>query len=190
MTFYIRQAILEDAPKTAPLIFEAIGDIAIRLTGETELPQILTCLEVLFRRTDNRISYFHTYVAEDEVTKAILGILIVYGGEEGANLDANLQRWLEQKNAPITSIDVEANHDEFYVDTLCVHKNARGQGVGTALLHFAEEVALSNNFTKIALNVETQKVKARKLYERLGYAVTEPWTIIDEPFFHMVKTII
>ena len=189
MTFYIRQAILEDAPKTAPLVYEAIGDIANRLTGETELPQILTCLEVLFRRTDNRNSYLHTYVAEDEVTKDILGILIVYSGEEGVILDANLQCWLKQKNAPITSIDVEAYLDEFYVDTICVHKNARGLGIGTALLHFAEEVALSKGFTKVALNVETQKEKAKKLYERLGYVVTQPWTIINEPFFHMVKTI-
>ncbi|QCR30796.1 GNAT family N-acetyltransferase [Lysinibacillus sp. SGAir0095] len=190
MTFYIRKAILDDAPNTAPLIYEAIGDIANRLTGETETSQILACLEVLFRRTDNRHSYLHTYIAEDEVTKDILGILVVYNGQVGAKLDASLQRWLEQKNAPITSIDVEAYPDEFYIDTVCVHRNARGLGIGTALLHFAEEVALSNDYTKVSLNVETQKVKAKKLYERLGYVVTEPWTIIDEPFFHMVKTII
>ncbi|MDI7743102.1 GNAT family N-acetyltransferase [Lysinibacillus fusiformis] len=189
MTFYIRKAILEDAPKTAPLIYEAIGDIANRLTGETEAPKILACLEVLFRRTDNRHSYLHTYVAECEVTKDILGILVVYNGQEGAQLDAGLQRWLEQKNAPVTTIDAEAYADEYYVDTVCVHQIARGLGIGTALLHFAEEVARKQGFTKIALNVETQKVKAQKLYERLGYVVTEPWTIINEPFFHMVKTI-
>ncbi len=189
MTFYIRKAILEDAPKTAPLIYDAIGDIANRLTGETEESKVIACLEVLFCRTDNRHSYLYTYVAENEVTKDILGILVLYNGKEGAELDARLQHWLEQKNAPISTIDMEAYPDEFYVDTICVHKDARGQGLGTALLHFAEEVASSHGFTKIALNVETQKDKAKKLYERLGYVVTEPWTIIDEPFFHMVKTI-
>lgn len=189
MTFYIRKAILEDAPKTAPLIYEAIGDIANRLTGETELAQILSTLEVLFRRTDNRHSYLYTYIAEHEVTRDILGILVLYNGQVGVELDVNLQRWLEQKNAAITSIDVEAYPDEYYVDTICVHESARGLGIGTALLHFAEEVAQRNGYSKIALNVETQKVKAQKLYERLGYVVTEPWTIINEPFFHMVKTI-
>lgn len=190
MTFYIRKAILEDAPKTAPLIYEAIGDIANRLTGETEAPKILSSLEALFKRTDNRLSYVYTYVAESEVTKDILGILVLYNGQEGIELDASLQRWLEQKHAPITTIDVEAYPDEFYIDTVCVHQNARGLGIGTALLHYAEEVARKKGFTKIALNVETQKVKAQKLYERLGYVVTEPWTIINEPFFHMVKSII
>jgi len=189
MTFYIRNAILEDAPKAAPLIYEAIGDIAKRLTGETELPNIISCLEELFKRTDNRHSYLHSYVAEDEVTRDILGILVVYNGKEGAILDASLQNWLEQKKAPIITIDVEAYPDEFYVDTVCVDKNARGLGIGTSLLQFAEEVALSNNYSKVSLNVEIQKVKARNLYERLGYVVTEPWTIINEPFLHMVKTI-
>ncbi|MFC7688035.1 GNAT family N-acetyltransferase [Ureibacillus sp. GCM10028918] len=189
MTFYIRKAILEDAPKTAPLIYEAIGDIANRLTGENETSQVISTLEALFRRTDNRHSYLYTYVAESEVTKGILGILVLYDGQVGAELDASLQRWLEQKNAPITSIDMEAYPDEFYVDTICVHENARGLGIGTALLEFAEKVAQLEGYSKIALNVETQKVKAQKLYERLGYVVTEPWTIINEPFFHMVKLI-
>lgn len=189
MTFYIRKAILEDAPKIAPLIYEAIGDIANRLTGETELPKVIACLEVLFRRTDNRHSYLHTYVAENEVTKDILGILVLYSGREGTKLDDSLQHWLKKKNAPITSIDMEAYPDEYYIDTVCVDINARGLGIGTALLHFAEEVARNQGFTKIALNVETQKLKAQKLYTRLGYVVMEPWTIINEPFIHMVKTI-
>jgi len=189
MTFYIRKAILEDAPKAAPLIYEAIGEIANRLTGESIPTEVISSLEELIRRTDNRHSYLNTYVAVQEVTKEILGILVLYNGQESVELDANLKLWLEQKNATISTIDVEAKPDEFYVDTICVHPKARGLGIGTALLHFAEEVAASNGFMKIALNVETQKVKARNLYERLGYIVTEPWTIINEPFFHMVKTI-
>jgi len=190
MTIHIRKAILEDAPQTAPLIYEAIGDIANRLTGEVEFPKVISNLETLFKRTDNRHSYLNTYVAENKVTKEILGILVVYNGKQGTELDANLQHWLKQKGAPISTIDAEAYPDEFYIDTLCVHKNSRGLGLGTKLLQFAEEVAKLQGYTKLALNVETQKIEAQKLYKRLGYVVTEPWTIINEPFLHMVKTII
>ncbi len=45
------------------------------------------------------------------------------------------------------------------------------------------------NFKKLSLNVETQKEDARRLYERMGFVITEPWSIIDEPFHHMVKQI-
>lgn len=189
MTFYIRKAILEDGPQAAPLIYEAIGDIANRLTGETEMAKIISTLELLFRRTDNRHSYLNTYVAENEVSKEILGILVLYSGQVGSELDISLQRWLKQKNASITSIDSEAHPDEYYVDTVCVADHARGLGIGTALLQYAAQIALLEGYSKIALNVEAKKVKAQKLYERLGYVVTEPWTIINEPFLHMVKTI-
>ncbi|SOC23132.1 acetyltransferase (GNAT) family protein [Ureibacillus xyleni] len=68
-------------------------------------------------------------------------------------------------------------------------KSSRGLGVGTKLLNFAEQVAQKKDFSKISLNVEIGKDQARNLYERNGYIITEPWTIIGEPFYHMVKTI-
>lgn len=189
MKIYIRQALKDDAKQVAPLIYDAIGEIASRLTGEQNEDQIIDQLEVLFKRTDNRHSYINTYVAENEETHDILGILVLYTGEDGVKLDAALQQWLQQKNAPITSIDAEAYPDEFYVDTICVHEASRGLGLGTKLLDYAEEVARIKGYSKLSLNVDTQKESARRLYENLGYVITEHWTIIDEPFYHMVKTI-
>lgn len=189
MTIYIRKAKITDAKQVAPLIYEAIGEIANRLTGEDNVDEIIEQLEVLFKRIDNRHSYLNTYVAEYDETKVILGILVLYNGEDGTKLDASLQYWLQQKNAPITNIDVEAHPDEFYVDTICVDKDYRGLGIGTQLLQFAEEIACSKGYTKLSLNVEMEKENARHLYERLGYNITEPWTIINEPFYHMVKII-
>ncbi|RUL47798.1 MULTISPECIES: GNAT family N-acetyltransferase [Lysinibacillus] len=189
MTIFIRQAALSDAKQVAPLIYEAIGEIANRLTGESNYSNIINELEVLFKRTDNRHSYLNTYVAEDDQTKDILGIIVLYSGKDAAKLDNSLQQWLINKNASIITIDVEAHPDEFYVDTICVHEKARGEGLGTKLLAFAETIALKNGFTKLSLNVELEKVKARHLYERVGFVVTEPWTIMNEPFHHMVKQI-
>ncbi len=117
----------------------------------------------------------------------VLGILVLYSGEDGLKMDASLQKWLENKNTPTIQIDQEAHLDEFYVDTICVHENSRGLGIGTKLLQFAEEVARQKGFTKLSLNVETEKISARRLYEKVGYVAVEPWTIIDEPFHHMVK---
>ncbi|RHW32782.1 GNAT family N-acetyltransferase [Lysinibacillus yapensis] len=187
MTIQIRKAIVEDAHQAAPLIYEALGEIANRLTGESEVSKILEQLQVLFKRTANRHSFLNTYVAVNNVNKNILGIIVLYNGEDGAKLDAGLQQWLEQKNAPISTIDAEAHPDEFYIDTICVHQDARGLGIGTKLLLYAEEVALSQGYSKLSLNVETQKEDAQRLYKRLGFTISEPWTIINEPFFHMVK---
>lgn len=185
MTISIRLATPQDAAKIAPLIYDAIGDIANRLTGETEQVKILSTLEQLVMREDTRHSYLYTYIAENE--HDLLGIAVLYDGAQGKKLDVNLQNWLNKKLGTSPLIDVEAHDDEFYIDTICVTEAARGQGIGTQLLQFAEHIARDKHYTKLSLNVEQQKEKARKLYERMGFEITEPWSIIDEPFHHMVK---
>jgi len=187
MSITMRQAQPQDAHAVVPLIMDAIGDIANRLTGEQTEEAVKRELSNLFKREDNRHSYLNTYVAiEDE---HVLGILVYYNGEQAIEMDANLVKWLKAKNAPSIIIDQEAHEDEYYIDTVCVTSEARGKGIGTLLLQYAEELTKQRGFKKLSLNVETQKENARRLYERLGFVITEPWSIIDEPFHHMVKQI-
>ena len=184
MTISIRQAMPQDAKKIAPLIYDAIGDIANNLTGEQELPKIFASLEQFVTEKTNRHSYLNTFVAVQN--DDILGIVVLYDGKQGNILDRQLEKQLAAQNIHVT-LDVEAHDDEYYIDTICVAENARGLGIGTKLLQFAESNGRELGYDKISLNVEFEKLDARRLYERMGYVVTEPWTIINEPFHHMVK---
>lgn len=186
MTITIRQARVEDAFAISPLIYDAIGDIANNLTGEEKLPKILASLAQFVTETANRHSYLNTYVAvQDEV---ILGIVVLYDGKTGYKLDRQLEAQLANKGIHV-HLDVEAHEDEYYIDTICVSKEARGLGIGTKLLQFAEQRGKELGYNKLSLNVEVEKVDARRLYERMGYVITEPWTIIGDPFHHMVKSL-
>lgn len=184
MTISIRQALPKDASFIAPLIYDAIGEIANRLTGERETAHIIDALQTLVEQMDNRHTYTNTFVALE--SDSILGIVVLYDGKQGALLDRQLEQWLATKNAH-ASLDREAHDDEYYIDTICVSEAARGKGIGTLLLEFAEETARALGYKKISLNVEVEKLSARRLYERMGYVITGPWTIINEPFHHMVK---
>ena len=186
MTITIRQATPNDASSIAPLIYDAIGEIANNLTGEQQLPKILVSLAQFVTETTNRHSYLNTFVATKEDT--ILGIVVLYDGKRGYELDRQLEKQLAQKNIHVT-LDVEAHDDEYYIDTICVSKEARGLGIGTKLLQFAEQRGKELGYDKLSLNVEVEKIDARRLYERMGYVITEPWTIIGEPFHHMVKSL-
>ncbi|OKL35254.1 GNAT family N-acetyltransferase [Domibacillus mangrovi] len=185
MKTFVRKAIPEDASFSVPLILEAIGDIAYRLTGETNKQAVETALMKLFIRSDNRHSYRYTYIAEKNGTPA--GILVLYYGAEAVELDLNLSSWLNEKKAVRVSLDREAHLDEWYIDTVCVHPDFRGSGIGTALLTYAEHTAAEHGDSKLSLNVETKKEAAIRLYERIGFSITEPWTIIGDSFHHMVK---
>ncbi|HEY4624200.1 GNAT family N-acetyltransferase [Solibacillus sp. FSL R7-0668] len=186
MTIPIRQATPQDAKKIAPLIYDAIGDIANNLTGEQDLSSIFNSLEQFVTETTNRHSYLNTFVAVKD--NDILGIVVLYDGQQGDALDRQLEQQLAKKNIHVT-LDVEAHPDEYYIDTICVAPNARGLGIGTKLLHFSEQHAKELGYQKLSLNVELEKLDARRLYERMGFVVTEPWTIINEPFHHMVKSL-
>lgn len=186
MTIIIRQAKIQDASSIAPLIYDAIGDIANNLTGKQELAEILASLQQFVTETNNRHSYLNTFVALQE--EVVLGIVVLYDGKIGRQLDRQLEAQLAEKGIHVT-LDVEAHDDEYYIDTICVSEKARGLGIGTKLLQFAEENGKQLGYDKISLNVELEKMDARRLYERMGYVITEPWTIIKEPFHHMVKSL-
>lgn len=55
-----------------------------------------------------------------------------------------------------------------YIQTICVHPERRGEGLGTKLVEFAEERILGR-FPNVFMCVSSFNHDARRLYERLGY---------------------
>lgn len=62
--------------------------------------------------------------------------------------------------------------DEIHINNVAVLPDLRGRGIGTSLLHrvFAEAARLGAR--RATLEVRASNVSARRLYERLGFAVT------------------
>jgi ribosomal-protein-alanine N-acetyltransferase len=57
-----------------------------------------------------------------------------------------------------------------YIQTVCIHPERRGQGLGAQLVRFAEERILEES-PNIFMCVSSFNTEARRLYERLGYSV-------------------
>lgn len=186
MNVIIRQARPEDAEKIAPLIINAIGNIANHMTAQQEPEAVLEKVEDMIRGEYTRHSHRYTYTAT--VNGDIAGALVLYHGNQAAALDRFLIEQL-QKQGHERTIEPEAHLDEWYIDTVSVDPAYQGQGIGSKLFEFAEELVLSKGGGKLSLNVDIDKEGAIRLYKRLGYSITEPWTIIGEPFHHMVKVI-
>ena len=55
-----------------------------------------------------------------------------------------------------------------YIQTIAVARDARGAGVGTELIRFAEET-IFEKFPNVFLCVTDTNTRARALYDRLGY---------------------
>lgn len=57
-----------------------------------------------------------------------------------------------------------------YIQTICIHPDQRGRGLGSQLVAFAEQRILAQ-FPNVFMCVSSFNPDARRLYERLGYSV-------------------
>ena len=72
--------------------------------------------------------------------------------------------------APTGLILVRAAADEAEVLTVCVDPDARGQGLGHCLLQGAETRLESAGIVRLFLEVSTENMRARRLYDQAGYS--------------------
>lgn len=88
------------------------------------------------------------------------------------------------------------DNDEYFISNLAVYEEHRGRGIGSGLLHAVEKDALDKGLGKISLYVEIDNTRARNLYEKFGFSITDK-AILPESYnghgiygFHkMVKNI-
>jgi ribosomal protein S18 acetylase RimI-like enzyme len=63
------------------------------------------------------------------------------------------------------------------LSNLHVPETLQSQGIGTAIVHFAEDLVRSRGHDRLVIGVDESNVRAAALYERLGYADTgRRWT--------------
>lgn len=70
-------------------------------------------------------------------------------------------------------IVLHANQDSLHLENIAVHPNAQGQGIGHALMDFAESHAAGLGLTKITLYTNAKMTAPLALYPKLGYVQTD-----------------
>ncbi|MEU5433448.1 GNAT family N-acetyltransferase [Streptomyces sp. NPDC020719] len=92
--------------------------------------------------------------------------------------------------APVVGVLVlvpEADH--LFLDSIAVHPDARGSGLGKRLLHFVEEHARRLGLAEVRLYTNAKMWENRRMYPRYGYEVVE--RRVDGPYdrFHYRKVL-
>lgn len=65
------------------------------------------------------------------------------------------------------------DEDTCCISYLAVEENYQNKGIGTALIKFACDYAKELIFKRILLEVDDSNIRAKKLYQRLGFLVDE-----------------
>lgn len=87
--------------------------------------------------------------------------------------------WLSSvwRIALIALLERSTDNDRFLMDGIFVRDEARGRGVGTALLNAICDEARTRGYRQIRLDVIDTNPRAKALYQRTGFVVTDTQTL-------------
>ncbi|WP_245298758.1 GNAT family N-acetyltransferase [Pseudotabrizicola sediminis] len=74
-------------------------------------------------------------------------------------------------------LQTDADNDRFLIDGICVAPDQRGRGIGSALVVALMAEAVRRGYPAIRLEVIDTNIRARALYERLGFAAFRSETL-------------
>ena len=175
----IRKATIEDVAYIAEGIYHAF-----LLEDKALYNQWIRTLKKVCAQEDTHYSYRNTWIAEVDRERAEMMIAVdgehyreqrdkMYPQLKGLFDVAFGKGWDEMED--------EAKAGEFYIDSLAVSLPYRNQGVGTALIEKAKEMAKEKGIGVVTLAVEPEN-RAKRLYQKLGFAYQRRIEILNEEY--------
>ena len=146
--------------------------------------QWISVLKDICAQEDTHYSYRNTWIAEVGGERA--GMMIAVDGEHYREQRNRMYPLLKELfdvafGKGWDEMEDEAKAGEFYIDSLAVSLPYRNQGVGTALIEKAKELAREQGISVVTLAVEPQNT-AKKLYQKLGFAYQRVIEIFNEEY--------
>lgn len=164
----IRPARPEDYKLVAPLIVQAMDDLARTFVNTNDLQKTYPLFEHFFKQPSNQYSFENTLVFQQN--GEIAGSVTAY---DGAFLPLYRKPFLKyialHYNVKELVIENETLKGEFYIDTLSVYPKFQGKGIGSKLLLAIQKKAEKEGHKKLGLLVDFKNPSAKKLYSALGF---------------------
>ena len=175
----IRKATKEDVGYIAEGIYHAF-----LLEDKALYNQWIRTLKEVCAQEDTHYSYRNTWIAEVDGERA--GMMIAVDGEHYREQRDKMYPQLKGLfdvafGKGWDEMEDEAKAGEFYIDSLAVSLPYRNQGVGTALIEKAKEMAKEKGIGVVTLAVEPEN-RAKKLYLRLGFGYKRMIEIFNEEY--------
>lgn len=177
----LRPATADDAGFIAEVVAVALGADLWNDSGTHSLPD--EALREVCRRSDTLYSWQHSLIAEINGEPA--GGIVAYDGHDYPALRQRTFAALQHLITFDTSqMEDEAKEGEYYIDSVAVKPEYRGCGIAGKLLRAAINEGHAGGLT-IVLACDPQNLRARSLYERIGFSVDGSLFIFGHDFHRM-----
>lgn len=189
MRIIIDQAKPEMASHIASLIMEAMNtECCQNFAGpQHTLVDFHRMMTRLVAMEDSQYSYRNTLAATTS-DGMLVGILVGY---DGGHLRKLRQRFLEEAllafGIDYTGMDDETESGEFYIDSLAVSRDFRGNGIAGKLLSAAEKWAFGMGLPAVGLLCDKGNPLAERLYQKHGFQYVNDTVWGGHPMKHLQK---
>lgn len=177
-----------EAAEIARLIMMAMTDECCQYFCGTNhtLDEFHALITELVSRKDTQYSYDNTICCRDEQGK-IVGICTSYDGGDLLRLrQAFIDGAKKAFGIDHSSIPLETEAGELYIDSLAVLPEYRGHGIATQLLEQTKKKCLQVRLPQVGLLVDAGNPKAERLYGRCGFEIVGVNEWGGHPMKHMV----
>lgn len=186
----IREATKNDGEQIIPLILIILEDMELPFLRKHGRETVTEILKLAYLDETFRYSYKRAIVLEKEAE--ILGVAYGYLDKEEDIIDLPLTPILKRfeiSESERMFDDKEAFPDEWYLDSIAVRDDQRGQGIGSALLDALPEFVKNSGASHLGLSCDEANPQAKKLYLRQGFEVVGQTMISGHRYDHMQKVI-
>lgn len=188
LSSHIRLGKPQDYKQVAPLIVQAMEDLACTFTNTKDPISTYPLFEHFFQQSANQYSFENSLVYEEN--GLIAGSLIAY---DGGLLPKYRKPFLEyiakHYNVKDLVIENETMEGEIYIDTISVYPGYQGKGIGSKLLNSIISKSRFEGHRKIGLLVDLENPNAKKLYEALGFKSIDKKQLGDGVYEHLQLTL-
>lgn len=142
-----------------------------------KLAHVLGPQDKALRLLKKAVGRDHAFVAVSPLGR-VVGVA-GYRSPEGSFVHLN-QRHMTAVHGPVMGrlrllllmlLGTDEDTERFLVDGLAVVEDRRSQGIGTAMIEALRREASRRGYARMRLDVADHNLRARGLYERLGFAV-------------------
>lgn len=187
----IMPATVADQKRILELEQTILSDMELAVYQDLTIEQVQTAMLQAAKQDPKSRYHFSQAIVAKDANKTVVGVLFGYPAEQEAGLDLTFQRILAERYDyhELFFPDSEVYENEWYLDSISIDENVRGQGVGSMLLTAMNQFAAQAEAHVIGLNVDDGNPKALQLYERIGFSEVGRLKIGPHQYAHLQRQI-
>lgn len=182
----IRKATPEESKFIAPLILLAMEDIAYEFIGIRSAGKALQWLNNLVKMEGNQYSFENCWVGISGAE--IKAVAVVYDGGDLAKLRKPVAALIRNMFGRDFNPEDETQAGEYYIDSVGVHPDRQGEGIGTEMFEFLINTYVNERKQTLGLLVDKDNPKAKRLYLSLGFDLVGEKTLAGKTLEHLQFT--